>query len=148
MSQQAEKRRLAQVTVGFAAEAGGAGIAYAALHRSSESGGRGSLVRVGFTCRPLSSLLGRDVAYAALDAVAAVLLERGIRRVEFALDDERLPVDLAERRSLPGTLIVPYVALRCRLNRFQAVCVTAARDGAARDLTARARAEVSLHVAA
>jgi hypothetical protein len=148
MSQQPQNGQRALVTVGFAAQADGAGVAYAALHRSAESGGRGSLVRVGFTCRPLPSLRGRDVAYAALGAVAAALLERGIRRVELALDDECLPVDLAERRSLPAALIVPYVALRCRLNRFQAVRVIPARDGVARDLTARARAEVSLHSAA
>ncbi|MGP6157676.1 MAG: hypothetical protein ACLPYS_09275 [Vulcanimicrobiaceae bacterium] len=148
MNQQRESRQLALVTVGFAADADGAGVAYAVLHRSAESGGRGSLVRVGFTCRPLPSLRGRDVAYAALDAVAAALLERGIRRVELVLDDERLPLDLAERRSLPGALIVPYVALRCRLNRFGFVQVKAACDGVARDLTAWARAEVSLHVAA
>ena len=148
MSRQQEKNELARVTVGFAADANGAGVAYAALHRSAEGGGRGSLVRVGFACRPLPSLRGRDVAYAALAAVAAALLERGIRRVEIALDDETLPLDLAERRSLPGALIVPYVALRCRLNRFRLVKVTAARDGVARDLTARARAEVSLHIAA
>ncbi len=148
MSQQRERREPVLVTVGFAAEADGTGIAYAALHRSPDSGGRGSLVRVGFTCRPLPSLRGRDLAYAALEAVAGVLLERGIRSVEFAVDDETLPVDLAERRSLPSALIVPYVALRCRLNRFGLVRVSAARDGVARDLSARARAEVSLHVAA
>jgi hypothetical protein len=148
MSQQRESKELVAVTVGFAAGADGAGVAYAALRRSAESGARGSLVRVGFTCRPLPSLRGRDVAYAALDAVAAALLERGIRSVEIELDDESVPLDLAERRSLPGALILPYVSLRCRLNRFRHVRVAAARDGVARDLTARARAEVSLHVAA
>jgi hypothetical protein len=148
MSQQRGNREPVLVVLGFAAGIDGRGVAYATLCRSFESSRRESSIRLVFTCRPLPALAGRDVAYAALDAIAAALLERDVRDVEIAIDDSLLPIDLAERRSVPSPLIVPYVALRCRLNRFRRVRVTAAKDGLARDLSARARAEVSLHVAA
>jgi len=136
------RSRLAQhVTVGFAAGPGGSGVAYAA----SGAGGRnGSPVRVEFVCRPLPALRGRDVAYAALDAVLAELSRRGMSRAIVAIDDANLPLDVAERRSLPNALVVPYVALRCRLNQFAEIAVVEARDAVARDLTARARAEATL----
>jgi hypothetical protein len=131
------------VTVGFAAD-DRHGIAYALVG----SGGRGSLVRVGFACRPLPALRGRDVAYFALDAIAAELHERGFNRVDIHIDDEYLPADLAQRRPVPSTLTVPYVSLRCKLNRFRDATVSSAGGAVARDLTARARAEVSLDIAA
>ncbi len=138
------RRRLERVRVsaGFAVD-GDRGVLYAMV----EKAGRESLVRVGFTCRPRPELQGRDVAYYAIDALVVELLARGVRRVELLIDDERLPLDLAERRALPSSLIVPYVALRCKLNRFAAA--TLRSDGkAARDLTARARAEISFNLAA
>jgi hypothetical protein len=141
-----KQRRTGQpslVTVGFAADERH-GIAYAIVG----SGGRGSLVRVGFACRPLPALRGRDIAYFALDAIAAELHRRGLDRADIQIDDEYLPADLAQRRSLPSALIVPYVALRCKLNRFREAKVNYAGGAIARDLTARARAEVSLDIAA
>jgi len=132
------------VTVGFAAGSGGEGVAYAALRGADRPE---SIVRVGFRCRPLAALRGRDIAYAALAAVAEDLLRRDFRDVAFRIDDTELPVDLAARRAVPAALTVPYVALRCKLNRFRSASVTCA-EGASRDLTARARAEVSLNVAA
>ncbi len=132
------------VTIGFAAGSGGDGVAYAALRTVQ---GAESIVRVGFRCRPLAALRGRDIAYAALAAVAEDLLRRDLRDVAFRIDDAELPVDLSARRALPAALTVPYVTLRCKLNRFRGATVTSA-DGASRDLTARARAEVSLNVAA
>ncbi len=141
MGRQDRSRLAQQVTVGFAAGRGGSGVAYAA----SGAGGRnGSPVRVEFVCRPLPALRGRDVAYAALDAVLAELSQRGMSRAIVAIDDANLPLDVAERRSLPNALVVPYVALRCRLNQFSEITVVEAHDAVARDLTARARAEVSL----
>ncbi len=133
------------VTVGFAAGAAGGGVAYAALRAADRA--TESIVRVGFRCRPQAALRGRDVAYAALGAVADELLRRGVRDVEFRLDDTGLPVDLATRRTLPAALTVPYVILRCKLNRFHRATVSEA-GGEPRDLTARARAEASLDVAA
>ena len=75
MATQRSEREMKTVTVGFA-ERDGAGVAYALVG----SGGRGAAVRVGFTCRTLPALRGRDVAYAALDAVAAAMQERGLHR--------------------------------------------------------------------
>jgi len=138
-------RKPAVVTVGFAAGAEH-GVAYAALGGTDER--PESLVRVGFRCRPLPALTGRDVAYAALQSVAGALLERGMEAVELRVADGVLPVDLAERRTLPSALIVPYVTLRCTLNRFATANVVGATSRLARDLTARARAEASLNVAA
>jgi len=131
-------------TIGFAASEHG-GAAYAFIGGSPQR--PGALVRVAFPCRPLAALLGRDVAYAAVAAVAEELLRRGVHSVEFRVDDATLPLDLSERRSVPAALIVPYVTLRCTLNRFARATVASAGP-VARDLTARARAEVSLHVAA
>src|SRR5271166_4219684 len=137
MGRQDRSRLAQQVTVGFAAGPGGRGVAYAA----SGAGGRnGSPVRVEFVCRPLPALRGRDIAYAALEAVATELLRSNVERATLAVDDDQLPLDLSERRSLPAALVVPYVALRCRLNQFRDVAVVAAHDAVARDLSARARA--------
>lgn len=131
------------VTAGFSADRGH-GVVYAMVG----SAGRQSLVRVGFACRPLPVLQGRDVAYYALDALLDELLQRGVDRVEVRVDDPQLVADLAERRAVPNPLIVPYVRVRCKLNRFAAAAVTRASGPVARDLAARARAEASLDVAA
>jgi hypothetical protein len=90
----------------------------------------------------------RDVAYAALNAVAKYVRECGVERVVFAISDAQLALDLEEHLSVPPALSIPYVTLRCTLNRFAEAAVVATADGIARDLTARARAEASLHVAA
>lgn len=134
------------VTVGFATEQRGHGVAYASI--LGADGSEGSLIRVGFRCRPLPALLGRDVGYAALDAIASELLRRGFRAISLRVDDPRLAMDLAERRPLPGALTIPYVKVRCTLNRFREAMVVATADRTTRDLTARARAEASLNVAA
>jgi hypothetical protein len=143
MATHRSERQTKTVTVGFA-ERDGAGVAYAVVG----GGGRGSAVRVGFSCRPLPALRGRDVGYAALDAVAAELQRRGLHRVLFAVDDEQLTLDLAQRRTLPSALIMPYVALRCTLNRFADARVERAAGNVTRDLATRARAELWLNVAA
>jgi hypothetical protein len=134
------------VTLGYAAGPEGDGVAYAAL--GAGSGRPESLVRVSFRCRPQAALLGRDVAYAALGAVAAELLERGIAAAVFRIAEASVPRDLDERRAVPSPLIVPYVTLRCALNRFASATVSHAVDRTIRDLTARARADASLTVAA
>lgn len=144
MSRASGKSQPIVVTVGFAAGNGGDGVAYAALRAVN---GLESIVRVGFRCRPLAALRGRDVAYAALSAVAEDLLRRDLRDVALRIDDTELPLDLSARRALPAALTVPYVVLRCKLNRFR-VATVACAHGASRDCTARARAEVSLNVAA
>jgi hypothetical protein len=134
------------VTVGFAAVAGGEGVAYAVLRGTPD--GTESLVRVGFRCRPSTALHGRDVAYAALGAVASELLRRNVERIELRTQSAELGADLDERRNVPQSLIVPYVSLRCALNRFREARVRVSDERTIRDLTARALAEASLHIAA
>lgn len=134
------------VTIGFAAAANGDGVAYAAVR--GPAGSEAALVRVAFRCRPAPALLGRDVAYAALAAVACDVRRRGLPAVEFRLDDAELCADLAERRTVPAPLVVPYVAVRCALNRFASARVVRSAERSVRDLTARARADVCLNVAA
>ncbi len=137
----------AQVTIGFAApQDGGASVALATLR--GDGSRPESLVRVGFRCRPLLALHGRDVAYIAVEAVAAELLRRGLRNASFSVANAELVADLAGRRPVPATLTMPYVRLRCTLNRFAAVSVQAGDERSIRDLTARARAELCLTVAA
>jgi hypothetical protein len=142
MSTKNRKNQLTLVTAGFAADERH-GICYATVG----GGARGTLVRVEFACRPLAVLQGRDVAYYALEALANELLRRRVQRVEIHIDDDRLLEDLAERRTVPNPLIVPYVALRCTLNRFEQASVRRA-GSVARDLSARAQAEVYLDIAA
>ena len=134
------------VTVGFALGERGDGVAYASL--AEADGSDGLLVRVGFRCRPLPALHGRDVVYAALDAVATVILRRPADVVVFRIDDEAIVADRIERRSVPAALAIPYVRLGCTLNRFRATTLVAAADRRTRDLTARAQAEATLQIAA
>jgi hypothetical protein len=140
-----EKRKGAvRAAIGFAAGDAGEGTAYALLGAS----GNGGVVRVPFRCRPLPALRGRDISYSALTAVAIELRRRGIRSVALVTEDERLVRDLDERLPVPAPLAMPYVALRCELNRFQEAHVTASDEPAIRDLSARSRAEVFLQPAA
>jgi hypothetical protein len=64
------------------------------------------------------------------------------------VDDCEIALDLEQHRSVPQPLMLPYVVLHCALNRFREARVIAVEDEMVRDLTARARAEVSLGVAA
>ncbi len=150
----AQKRgqQTAVATVGYAADADGRGIAYAKIWSMpsvvSATKRPESFVRVGFRSVVRPALRGREVAYAALDAIARELLAAKIDVVELRLLDASLAADLAERRAVPVDLQMPYIALRCTLNRFASSSVLACDDGTARDLTARARAELSLEHAA
>jgi hypothetical protein len=134
-----------QAAIGLAASETGDGIAYALL---GLVGSGGAVVRVAFRCPALPALQGRDVAYAAVLAVAGEVRSRGVRRVVFAVEDERLVRDLDERAAVPAPLAVPYVSLRCALNRFSEARVVVSGESVVRDLSARARAEVFLQPAA
>jgi hypothetical protein len=145
-------QHVAVATVGYAADADGRGIAYAKIWSTRSAAPASSrpesLVRVGFRAVVRPALRGRELAYAALDTVARELLAAKIDVVELRLLDASLAADLAERRTVPVDLQMPYIALRCTLNRFASFAVVACDDGTARDLTARARAELSLEHAA
>lgn len=129
-----------RVDLGFAADAGGNGVAYA------RAGSAGRVLRVAFPVKRYSGLQDREVGYAALQAVAAALQQRGVARAEFLLDDPRLAEDLNLHRDVPPALTLAYVKLRCTLNQFEGYAIgDAPRET---DLSQRARSEVALNVAA
>ncbi len=128
---------------GFAADAQGNGVAYVRLML----GATPRVLRVAFTVKRYAALLDREVGYAALTAVGAVLRRRGVERVRFTLDDAHLVSDLREHREVPPPLTLAYVRLRCALNQFKEYDIAASAAGES-DLTARARSEAAMHVAA
>ncbi|MHB8239673.1 MAG: hypothetical protein ACYDFS_08525 [Vulcanimicrobiaceae bacterium] len=132
---------MTEAQVEYAADERGWGLAYIRLG----SGKSGGLLRVGFEVCRYPALLEREVSYAALSAVCHVLRARGVRRVAIFVPDAQIVADIGERRELPAALLLPYVRLRCELNQFAEHSVAVAGD---RELAARARAEVALHVAA
>jgi hypothetical protein len=87
----------------------------------------------------------REVGYAALTAVAAMLAERKITKVHFRIGDAELVRDLSKHRDVPAPLVLPYVRLGCALNRFASFVLDAGEDA---DLDGRARAEVFIDSAA
>ncbi len=129
----------AEALLGYAADARGNGLVYV---RVSAAGNR-RVLRLPFRVAP--PIDDRAVAYAALTVVARRLRERGYRRVRFLLGDARFVTEVAARSELPETLVLPYVRLRCVLNSLEAAGVEA---GDADELSARARAEVALNLAA
>ena len=132
---------MVQVQLGYAADRLGEGIAYARL--TTRAGAR--LVRVAFRVQRFAGLDEREVSYAALTALAAMLCSRGVERAAFLLPDADLVSDCTTRRDVPPPLVLPYVRLRCALNRFAEYTL---RAGADPDLEGRARAELLLHSAA
>lgn len=136
-------RGFVDAATGFAADAQGNGIAYVRLML----GGTPRVLRVPFTLQRYPALLDREVGYAALTAAGAVLRRRGIESVRFTVDDARLAGDLCEHREVPPPLALAYVRLRCALNQFKEYDIVASAAGES-DLTARARSEAAMHVAA
>jgi hypothetical protein len=132
---------MVQVQLGYAADRLGEGVAYARL--TTRAGER--LVRVAFRVQRFEGLGGREIGYAAVTAIATVLRERGVDRVSIALADVDLVADCNEHRDVSPPLVLPYVRLRCALNRFAAYALQSGGDP---DLEARARAELVLHTAA
>jgi hypothetical protein len=132
---------MVQVQLGYAADRLGEGIAYARL--TTRAGER--LVRVAFRVQRFPGLDEREVSYAALTAVATMLHERGLTRASFLLSDADLVADCTTRRDVAPPLVLPYVRLRCALNRFTEYALHAGADP---DLEGRARAELVLHSAA
>lgn len=129
------------VSIGFAADERGAGVAYARVRSASGE----NVVRKSFRVRRSGGLEGREIGYAAVAAVAGALREWGARRVRFLLDDARLVDDVVAHRDVPDAIVLPYVRLRCALNQFDDFRLQVAADS---DLSQRARAEVALHTAA
>ena len=137
------KGHLSNVAAGFAADAAGNGIAYVRLGEN----GAGQVLRVPFAVKRFPALLDREIGYAALAAVCGALRRRGIAGVRLTLDDNRLVCDLREHREVPSALTLAYVRARCALNQFREyeIAESAASES---DLTARARSELAIRVAA
>lgn len=133
--------------VGYAADDAGNGVAYVRI--ASQSGGERAarVMRVAFNAVRHAALQDREIGYAALTTICETLLRRGVDRVRFFVDDAQLVADLHERDEIPSALALPYVRLGCALNRFRRYEI-AALPASDADLTARARSEVALHVAA
>ncbi len=139
---QKSKRETIGVQLGYAADPLGNGIVYARLRTTA--GVR--LVRAAFRVKRFLGTDGREVGYGALTAVATLLRERGVERVNIVLSDAPLVDDLTTHRAVPPPLVLPYVTLRCTLNRFAECSLKIACEDA--DLAQRALAEVTFHTAA
>jgi len=133
---------LVHAAVGFAADGQGNGVAYARVGHSAAR-----VLRVPFTVKRYPALLDREVGYGALIAVSDALRRRGCERVRFFVDDERLVRDVLEHRDVPAPLTLAYVRLGCALNQLREYEIAGSPQGES-DLTARARSEVAMHVAA
>lgn len=144
MSQQTTRHRSADVAVGYAADASGHGIAYAAIATGS---GRG-VVRVPFAAARLAALDGRELGYAAVAAVGAYLRGRGFTRIRLRAGDENVVEDLSGRRPVPPALAMAYVKTRCVLHGFAVARVERAEPVETHDLEARARADIALRTPA
>lgn len=131
-----------RAAIGFAADKGGNGIAYTRLGGTRAD----RVLRIPFTVKRYAGLRGREVGYAALAAVAAVLRRRNAGAVAFRIEDTALAGDLREHRDVPPALTISYVRLRCALNQFEKYEVAGAEGES--DLTVRARSELALYTAA
>lgn len=132
-----------EATIGAAADQAGNGLAYVSVQSRSSR----KLLRVPFSVRRYTALEDREIAYAATQAAAERLRELGCTRVALGIGDVRLVDDLREHRDVPMPLSIPYVKLGCALNKFSEFHLRSG-GSTAEDLTARARAELILHVAA
>jgi len=137
---QLRSKKPLEVTIAYAANRHGDGVAYAAVAGDEQP------LRVTFEVERRPALQDREVGYAALLAIAGVLASRRARNVRMSIPDERVVLDLAERRPLPLALALLYVQLKCCLNTFARAEVLAGPR--LDDLENRARAEVELAAAA
>lgn len=133
-----------QAAAGYAADEAGNGVAYvrAQLHSRAPM-----MLRVLFKVRRQPALLGREIGYAALNAVVQSLRRRGFERVALTIEDARLIDELQKRESVPSALTLPYVRLGCALNQFREYEL-APLGAADADLPVRARSEIDAHIAA
>ena len=132
-----------RAAVGFAADDGGSGIAYIRLGEDAAA----RVLRVPFSVKRYPALIDREVGYAALAAGAAALRKHGVERVRFVVDDVRLVNDVQEHRDVPAALALAYVRLGCALNQLREYQIAESPQGES-DLSARARSEVAMHIAA
>ncbi|MGD0473559.1 MAG: hypothetical protein ABSB70_10105 [Candidatus Velthaea sp.] len=144
MTNSRRTRPAADVTVGYATDERGRGVAFAAIN----TGTAVRIVRLAFEAAPLPALEGLENGYAAMGAVGAHLKSRGFGRVRIRVADPRVVADLTGTGAPPKALTMSYVKTSCTLHALGPVRLEAAESIEIRDLTARAQAEVGLHAAA
>jgi hypothetical protein len=137
-------RSAADVAVGYAVDERGSGVAYAAVG----TGGTTSVVRLAFAAPRFPALDGLEAGYAAVAVVAEHLKVRGVDRVRIRTADQRVVDDLSGAGVPPKALAMVYVRTRCLLHGLGSFRIEHGESTEVRDLTARARADVQLHVAA
>lgn len=130
-----------EATVGYSADAQGRGVAYARLRSRRTQ----RLLRLEFRVGLRRPFPDRAAGYAALTAVARMLVRRGVRVAHFRLADAQFAEEVATGGGIGDALALPYVHLRCALNALTKFRVQVSPTD---DLTQRARAEVALNVAA
>ncbi len=137
-----ETRKRQSARVGYATNDDGAGIVYARIVEN----GRARILRAAF--RLSKSDNGGDpraAGFAALCAIAP-LLRRHAADVDVLVDDVHVAENLTHHSELPAGLLLAYVGARCALNTLRSARLLVAAGP--NDLAARARAEVSLRIAA
>ena len=137
-------RPAADIALGFAADGRGTGVAFATI----ATGTARSTVRLGFRFKPLAALEGKEAGYAAVAALAAHIKARGFGRIRVRVADAGLAAELSGQRNVGPALGMAYVKTRCALYAFTSARIEAGEAVEIADLQARARAEVSLTVAA
>lgn len=136
-------RPAADIAVGYAADAQGNGIAFAAIATGTAT----ATVRLTFAAPPQPALEGREMGYAAVAALARHLKGRGIGRARIRLADAHVVAELGGG-SPPKALAMAYVRVRCLLYGLGFARLECAEPVEVRDLVARASAEVRVRVAA
>jgi hypothetical protein len=143
-TQTTPRHRSADVAAGYAADHTGNGIAYAAIATGT---GR-AVVKVPFRAALLPALDGREVGYAAVEALGAYLRGRGFTRIRLRIADELVVDDLNARRTVPPALAMSYVKTRCVLHGFAVARVERGEPIETHDLETRAVAEIALRAPA
>lgn len=131
------------VSVGLVSDEAGDGTAYGIARR----GFLETPFSISFQAQVRPALEGRDTSYAALLAVGSYVRRRGVRNVVIRFPDARVANDLKQRADVPAALTLPYIELRCSLNRFEDAEVVPLPAADAEAVVARAAA-AALHTAA
>lgn len=139
-----ERYRAATAAIGYAADLEGRGIAFVTIATGS---GR-TVLRVPFSATPLAIHEGREIGYAAVNAVAHELRRRGFARIRLRVGNPRVVADLAAPCVVAPALAMAYVKVRCVMNSFRSARVEIAELREIEDLESRARAELDLQSAA
>jgi hypothetical protein len=105
-------------------------------------------VKIPFRAALLPALDGREVGYAAVEALGAYLRGRGFTRIRLRIADELVVDDLNARRTVPPALAMSYVKTRCVLHGFAVARVERGEPIETHDLETRARAEIALRTPA